>query len=178
LDKISAKHGNHKFQITRAPFGCHGADRSSIEYQHIFNDENGRNERLERFFIEEHNPAMGGYHGYPATYSINRADVSRDEYRQTNANMKDLMDPENFIGVINNGIENSNKQNRELLFYMDKAIQKSMGKSLPRGMMKEVFKYAKPDAVENGENINNAFVEAIQRKLEQRGNACNKCAIF
>lgn len=180
--KISTKLDNNKFQVTISPFPGwnqgRDADRSSIEYEHILKDENGRNQRLQGFFIEEHNPAMAGYDGYPATYSIDGVNASRDEYRQTNANMKDLMDPENFIKVVNNGIENSNKQNRERLLYINKAIQ-----PLPIDMMNKVLQYAKPGAVENTQNrnnaINDAFVEKIQRKREeQRRNACNKCAIF
>jgi len=193
--RISTKLDNNKFQVTISPFPGwnqgRDADTSSIEYEHILKDENGRlqrlqrilkdengrNQRLKRFFIEERNPAMAGYDGYPATYSIDGVNASRDEYRQTNANMKDLMDPENFIKVVNNGIENSNKQNRERLLCINKAIQ-----PLPIDMMNKVLQYAKPDAVENTQNrnnaINDAFVEKIQRKREQRPNACNKCAIF
>ena len=37
----------------------------------------------------------------PSVVKIDGVNASRDEYRQTNANMKDLMDPENFIKVIN-----------------------------------------------------------------------------
>ena len=171
MDKISAKHGNHKFQITRAPFGCHGADRSSIEYQHIFNDENGRNERLERFFIEEHNPAMGGYDGYPATYSINNADVSRDEYRQKKANMKDLMNPENFKNVIDKGMQQSQQKSINKANIIDKVSHNK----LPFELNRMIASY---DKLTVSFDVNNSFIKAIERKREQRGNACNQCAIF
>jgi hypothetical protein len=183
--KISAKLGNDKIQLTENPYGVLGKDTRMIQYEYLHDVKNssGRKKLAHSITVKKHNPAMAGYDGYryPATYSIDGVNASRDEYRQTNANMKDLMDPENFIKVVNNGIENSNKQNLELLFSIHKAIQRSSGKYLPSGMMKEVFKYAKPDAVENTQNRNNAIndtlVKKIHRKRETRGNACNQCTI-
>ena len=176
--KISAKHGNHKFQITETPYGVLGNDTRMIAYEYLHDVKNssGGKNPAHSITVKKQNPAMAGYDNLDS-YSINGADASRDEYRQTNANMKDLMDPENFIKVVNNGIENSNKQNRERFFYINKAIQ-----SLPIDMMNKVLQYAKPDAVENTQNrnnaINHAFVKKIQSKREQRRNVCNECSIF
>ena len=114
---------------------------------------------------------MAGYDGYPATYSINRADVSRDEYRQTNANMKDLMNPENFKNVIDEGMQQSQQKSINKANIIDKVSHNK----LPCELNRMIASYDKPTV---SFDVNNSFIKAIERKREQRENACNKCAIL